>query len=305
MRSIQDVGIEILNSDPKKLYIFCGSEYGIKNRYLEMLANYYGETHEVSDIQSVTTLMNTKHFIPLVPALYIVRYDDAFISSLNTDNATKLIQTNIIGTLVCIYDDTAKIVSKLDKFLPDWVVDIGPVSTQFIIKYLRSDFPKLPDRLITIAAEHGVNYGDSQNICKSMMLADIEELCSLSDDAIIRLFGKQTITNDIQLRQGIASRNFNHLVRLLEAYPGDLDYVFYTILSTLVELEKILSNRYIESDLQSYVKRWTYKDIYNMFMNTYEELKKLRSYATNAEASLIYLFSLLQFTEIPDVEVMK
>lgn len=305
MRTIQEVGTEILNNAPKKFYVFCGSEYGIKNKYIQMLSSLYTEVHEIDDVQSVLTLMNTKHFVPLTPALYIVRYDDSFLASMNATTSDKISSTNIIGTVVCIYEDSSKAASKLEKYLPDWSVSIDSVNIQFIIKYLHSDFPKLPDRLIELSATIGLNYGDSQNICRSMMLADVEQLMSLSDDSLNKLFGKQQSSQESDIKLAIAARNFTYLNDLLNNYSGDLDSILYTILSTLVELEKILSNRHIDSALQEYTKRWTYKDIYNMFMNTYAELKKLRSYATDVNSSLIYLFSLLKFSEIPDVEVMQ
>ena len=305
MRTIQEVGYEILNKTPRKFYVMCGSEYGVKKKYLQILSEIYSEVHEVPDVQSILDMMNTKHFIPLTPALYIVRYDETFLSSLNATTSDKIDHTNIIGTIVCIYDDSAKTSNKLDKYLPDWSISIDNIDKQFVMKYLRSDFPSLPDRMVSIAALNCANYGDAQQVCTSMSLAPEAELNSMSDAEIITLFGKQTVSKESEIRKAVAARNFTYLIELLDNYPGEYDSVFYVILSTMTELEKIMPNKYAESDLKPYTKQWTYKDIYNMFMNTYEELKKLRSYATNAEASLIYLFSLLKFSEIPDVEVMQ
>lgn len=305
MRTIQEVGTEILNNEPKSFYVFSGSEYGIKNKYIEILSELYGEVHEVPDVQSVLTLMNQKHFIPLKPALYIVRYDDAFLSSLNADTQHKISSTKIIGTIVCIYDSSSKGVAKLDKFIPDYSVNIDSVDRLFVVKYLHSDFPALPDRLIELSAKMSENYGDAQNICRSMSLADLESLFALSDEDIIKLFGKQHLSKESDIKKGIAARNFSYLMSQIENYPDDLDSIFYTILSTLLELEKIKLNKYAESNLREYAKQWTFQDIYNMFMNTYSELKKSRSYANNVSASLTYLFALLKFSEIPDVEVMQ
>lgn len=305
MRSIQDVGVEILGNNPSKFYIFTGSEYGIKNKYLETLKTFYGDMKEVETVQTVIDMMSVKHMIPLPPALYVVRYDDAFLSTLTQDVASKLAKLNIIGTLVCIYDDVTKKVDKLDKYLPEYTVNITAVDKQFLVKYLHTDFPGLPDRLITISANIADNYCDAQNICRSMMLSDLNKLSAMLDADIVSLFGKSHSYNELDIKIGIAARNFNRVIKVLANYPGESDTVLYTILGTMVELEKLKTNLYAESPLREYTKRWTHKDIYNMFMHTYDALKKLRSYATDTESIIVYLASLLKFSEIPDVEVME
>ena len=80
----------------------------------------------------------------------------------------------------------------------------------------------------------------------------------------------------------------------------------YTLLSTLLELEKIKCSKYSDSPLREYAEFWSLSDIYNMFCHTYEELKKTRSYS-NADYKdhLIYLFGLLQYSAIPSLEDMK
>ena len=39
MLSIQEVGLSILGDSPKKFYILGGSEYGIKDKYIEILVS--------------------------------------------------------------------------------------------------------------------------------------------------------------------------------------------------------------------------------------------------------------------------
>lgn len=304
MRTIQEVGMEILNKNPSKFYVFSGSEYGIKNKYLSILSEVYGGSREVSDVESVLSLMSIKHVVPLKPSLYVVRYDNAFISSLSSETAKRIDKLNIKGTLVCIYDYSTKGVNKLEKYLPDYTVNVDKIDKQFIVKYLHSDFPGVPDRLISLAAEMCDNYGDAQNLCRSMSLAPVDDLFAMSDEAIASLLGKSKSSTDAQIRSGIASRNFKYLIDTLESYSGDSDSVFYSILSTMLDLEKLFSNSRSQSDLRDYLGRWTLKDVYNMFMNTYFELKKLRTYATDSKSSLIYLFGLLKFSEIPSVEDM-
>lgn len=303
MRSIQDVGLEVLNNNPASFYVFTGPEYGIKMKYIDMMKEHYGDMKEAKSVKELIDFMSTRHFIPLKPTVYVVRYDEEFISSLSNQVANKIKKTNIAGTIVCLYDSD-KHEAKLDKYLGDYTVRLDAVNTVFKIKYLHSDFPKLPDKLIHLAAEHGHDYQDAKNMCSCMNTIPPELLFAMSDDEIIRLFGKSDEQTEAQIKIGVASRNFRVLIDAINNYPGELDGVLYTILSTMIELEKLLGNKYTQSDLRDYVERWNYKDVYNMFMNTYEEVKKLRSYATDVESSLIYLFGLLKFAEIPDVGEM-
>lgn len=303
MRTIQEVGTEILNNTPGKFYIFCGSEYGIKCKYLDILKKHYGTMTEYESVESLLNLMSTQRFIPLEPALYVVRYDLDFLSSLSDASAKEIDSANIIGTIVCIYE-LSKHTSKLDKYLPNYTVMITEVSRNFKIKYLKSDFPQLPDRLINISAEYATDYYEAYGICKSMSTVDPDRLLSMSDFAILELFGKTTKYTEADIRRNIASKNFTYLVNLLDIYTDSYDTILYTILSTLIELEKIAYAKYSDSILKEYSKFWTVSDIGNMFFHTYEELKKLRTYNTDAKLSLVYLFALLRFKTIPSVEFM-
>ena len=304
MRPIQDVGSEILTNNPRSFYIFGGTEYGIKCRYLSILQAYYhNEYVEINSVSDIINIMSTKHIIPLKPTLYVCRYDESFVSALNESLASKIKSLKIIGTVVCLYE-AEKHITKLDKYLPDYVVRIDSVSLPHMIRYLHSDFPGLPDKLIEIAATSAKNYGDAQNMCRCMRTIPLEELFSLSDVQVMQLFGKSNQTSEDDIKLGIASRNLSHLLRLLDNYP-ELDNIYYTILSTMVELDKITSNTYASSPLREYAKRWTKEDIYNLFMLTYEELKKSRTYSTDTYNSLIYLFSMLKFQTVPSVEAME
>lgn len=304
MLTITEVGKDILGGTPKNFYIFAGSEQGIKEKYLSVLEAHYGGKKESPSVLQIIDMMSTRHFVPLIPLLYVVRYDEDFLASLSEAVKKKIDSTKIVGTLVCLYDSSSKGLNKASKFLGDYMVSIDAVNENFVVRYLHNDFPNLPDRLISLAARIGANYGDSKNICRSMSTVPPEDLFALTDDQLTTLFGKTSGATDAEFKKGIASRNFEYLNSLLDTYTGEFDGVLYAILSTMIELEKLLCNNYTQSDLREYVKRWTKKDVYNMFMNAYEAVRKLRSYATDAKSSVIYLFGLLQFAEIPDVGEM-
>ena len=305
MLTIQDVGTEILSGNPRKFYAMVGSEYGIKLRYLRMISDAYKcEWKEAYSVNELLSFMSTKHLIPLEPMLYVVRYDEDFINSLDAKSESRISSINIVGTIVCIYEQE-KQANKLDKYLPNYTVSIDSVNVRFVSKYLHQDFPSLPDRLIDLAANMSTDYNHASLICESMSHVPVESLFALSDDEIRNLFGVNTHVGDSAIRRGVASKNFSYLLNLLGCYSGDIDSFLYNILSTMIELEKIIGNSYAQSDIREYVKRWTRKDIYNMFMNTYEEIRKLRTYSQNAENSALYLISLLQFSEIPSVEAIN
>ena len=304
MRTIQDVGTEILSNNPKNFYIFGGSEYGIKRKYLSILHDYYGSSQECRSLDELLNSMSVHHFIPLEPTLYIVRYDEEFVSNLSESINDRIKSINIVGTIVCIYESD-KHVNKLAKYLPDYVVKIDAVSDSHMIKYLKSDYPNLPDRFINLIVSHSYNYNDAYNICKSMSRIEPERWFGFSDKQILYMFGKQNISSDDSIRKGIAAKNFKFLVNALETYTGDYDKILYTILSTMLELEKSICSKFSSSDLKEFTKNWMDSDIYNLFMITYNEIGKLRTYATDVKSSILYLFCFLNFKHIPSVEYLE
>ena len=90
MLTIQEVGQEVLTGTPKKFYAFVGSEYGVKEKYIELLSNHYGRKVESESVQDILNIMKTRHIIPLQPTLYVVRYDESFISTLSNSTAVTI-----------------------------------------------------------------------------------------------------------------------------------------------------------------------------------------------------------------------
>ena len=304
MRNIQDVGTEILQNTPKKFYIFVGEEYGIKMKYIEILSKHFGCKVEAESVDYVLNIMKTKRILPLQPAVYVVRYDENFIASLNETTKVLIESCNMCGALVCIYDQP-KHTSKLDKYLGDYTVSIDAVNPNYISKYLHSDFPGLNDRFINIAIKSSSDYNEAKNICRCMKNAPVNEMYALTDDEISAVFGHSNLLSEDCIKKGVASRNFKYLVSVLDNYEEDLNGVFYTILSTMIELDKCMDNSYVQSDLKQYIKSWTREDIYHMFMNTYDMLIQSRTLAiSDIKDVLIYLISLLKFTRIRSKDVM-
>ena len=305
MRSIQEVGLEILNNNPAPLYFFCGTEIGIKEKYIDIITKHYGDAVEVERLADVLQLMRTKHLIPLKPKLYIVRYDEEFISTLADKIKHEIGAIKIIGTIVGVYE-SSKHMSKLDKYLGNYSVSIDTVDPKFVTVYLHQDFPGIPDRFVDIAVRSSANYSQARNMCRAMNAADKEKLYAMSDSEIANIFGYTRLSTENQIKHGVAARNFKYLVDVIETFEGETDAIFYAILSTMIELEKCMTKKYTDSELKEYLKLWTVPDIYYMFVHTYQQLKKLRSSSVNDPKNLLmYLISLLPYKSIPSVEVLK
>lgn len=304
MLTIQEVGTEIMKGHPRSFYIMTGSEYGIKKMYIKYLQEYYHSYKEADSVESILSTMNTKHFVPLHPTVYVVRYDESFINSLNDKTSSKIRNTNIIGTIVCLYESD-KHTSKVEKYLGDYTVHIERVNSTFIKKYLKKDFPRLDDLCIEAAVESCVDWYEAENMCRCMMLDKPEHLRTQSKEDLKVTFGKAQELDEKAIKPIVASRNFNSLLYLMTKKEGEEDSILYSILSTMLELEKIHTNKYAESDLKKYQKDWPLSDIYNMFMQTYQQLKYMRSISPDPKNVLLYLITLMQFQEIPSVEVMS
>lgn len=302
MRTIQDVGLEIFNHTPAKFYAFLGPEYGIKCRYLDMIAETYKENVvEADSVQSVVSTMKTKHIVPLQPSLYIVRYDETYLSSLDNASMMKLKDIKMIGTLVMIYQ-TEKQCSKVEKYLPDISVYVGNVDTKFVEKYLKQDFPNLDNRLVKLAAYCGTDYGHAKNIGGCMNSVPSSEFMSYQDSDICKLFGKVDEVDDKVLQLHIAARDVNFLMSNISKFLENTDNTIYTLMSTMVEFDKIWGNKYSDSPIKKYQKVWSREDVYYMFMHGYHQLRLRRSISVDNENQLITLFSLLSFSPIPSIE---
>lgn len=304
MLTIQEVGTEIMKGHPRNFYVMTGSEYGIKRMYIQYLKDHYKNYKEVDTVESVLNTMSTKHFVPLQPTVYVIRYDESFITSLNDKTSSRIRNVNIIGTIVCLYE-SEKHSSKVEKYLGDYTVHIEKVNSVFVKKYLKKDFPELSDTCIDAAVESCVDWYEAELMCRSMMLDNRDHLNSQTKQDLKITFGKAVELDEKLIKFIIASRDFNRLLYLIDKKEGEGDSVLYTMLSTMLELEKLTVNKYIDSDLRPYLKNWKMQDIYNMFMQVYQQLKYLRSISSNPQNSLVYLATLMQFQEIPSVEVMS
>lgn len=302
MLSIQEVGLSILGDNPKNFYILGGSEYGIKDKYIEILVSKIGAKLEYETVSEVINLMSKHHIIPLQPQVYIVRYDKDFVSKAK-DLSAKVLSLNIVGTLVLIYEDE-KDITKLDKSFPDNTAVISAIDTKLMQKYLKSDFPELNKQTIEYAAKNAFNYYQAKSICRC--LNAVRDKIVLSEKQMVALFDIQPNYSNNDVQVAVASRNFNALVYIAEHYDGDLQNILYQILRVMIELDKVQSSRYSNSPLKEYAKNWKPADIYWMFNHTYEAIKSLRSgYTIEVKDLITYLGALMVFKNIPESRLLR
>lgn len=302
MLSIQDVGLSILGDTPKSFYILGGAEYGIKDKYIDILVSKIGTKIEYDTVAEVISLLSKNHIIPLPPQVYVVRYDKAFVSNAK-DLASKILSLDIPGVLVLIYEDE-KDITKLDKAFPDNTASIDAIDIKHMSKHLKSDFPKLDDQTIGYAAKHAKNYYHAKNLCRCLQL--IQGKVLLTEKQIISLFDLQLEYSNSDLQIAIASRNFNALMYIADHYEDDLQGILYQILRVMVELDKSQSGKYSNSPLKQYAKNWSSADIYYMFNHTYAAIKALRSgYTVEISDMITYLGALMMFKNIPDLQVLQ
>lgn len=306
MLSIQQAGTEILGNNPGKLYIFCGPEYGIKYKYIEHLKQHYKSYMEMESLTDVIKSFSVKRLIPAQPKLYIVRYDDSFISALNEKTVAGLNIGKIIGTIVAIYDNP-KHTSKLDKFYPDNTVQFDKVHSNYIVKYLTQDYPDLSLDVINAVVSLHPDYMESFNICHclNMIPEYIKQHSGTIISEIQNVFSGNGAVKADKLRYAIAARNVASCFEILDNTTDDYNSLYYVILSCMLELEKVLTNPKCSSDLKKYAKIWDISSVYWMFQHTFNELersRKILKYSTYD--GIAYLISLLQYNPIPIIGVI-
>lgn len=305
MLTIQELGLSIMGDSPKNFYILGGSEFGIKEKYIDILVSKVGPRIEHSNVVELVASMEKKQLIPIPPSVYVIRYDKTFLTKLsekNSDLASRINKCKINGCIVLIYESESDI-NKCDKYFPQNTAIINHIDVKFVIKYLKTDFPELKDEYCNIAAKVSSDYYQAKNIARC--LYSIQDKCTLTEGQVKYLFGLDTTYKDTDVMMAVANRDFASLIYMSEHFDGDVQNIFYTILRTMIELDKCLDNKYTQSPLQKASKLWTRYDVYWMFNHTYNALKQLRSgYTVDSEVYIVYLAALLKFKQIPTLHAL-
>lgn len=303
MLTIQELGLSIMSDSPKNFYILGGTEFGIKEKYIDILASKIGTKIEHSNLLELLPSMEKKQMIPVPPSLYVIRYDKTFLSKLNTELVQRIHKCKINGCIVLLYESDSDI-NKCDKFFPDNTSTIMHIDSKFIIKYLKSDFPELKSEYYTIAANVASDYYQAKNICRC--LYSIQDRYMLTESQIKYIFGLDTSYSDNDVMLAVANRDFGSLVYISEHYDGEIQNILYTMLRTMVELDKCLDNKYSDSIVKKAAKLWTRYDVYFFFNHVYNAVKQLRlGYSNDPSLYIVYLAALLRFKQIPDTRAFQ
>ena len=298
MKPVQEAGYDILNGNPQKLYFFCGSEYGIKEEYIDHLASMYGSINEFGSVEDVISMFSHKSFIPVPDSINIVRYDSEFVSKLDKKLASSLNESNIPGTLVCIYQDP-KHMKKLDKFFPDSTVDIDTISRDWILRYLSEDNPGMDGGLIAAISANCIDYKHGKVLCSQVSDVDIPY-----DEMVYVpwILGLSNDSDESRFRIAVAAKNVDRMIDLYEAYDRSKDHLIYCICNVMTDIEKLF-HRNSDIDIARFKSRWTLEDIYNCYENSYETLLSIRENPQcSIDDSFYRLASLLRFTSVPSLE---
>lgn len=300
MLSIQDAGRQILSGNPGKFYVFVGDEFGVKDRYLSILKTHYNSYVECCSVSEVFSQMGKKSLVPIPPKLYIVRYDEEYLQDLTDKSSATIKNLNIIGTIVCLYQNQKHSI-KCAKYLSDYTVAFDPVNSGFIRKYLTSDFSELSSDIVEFAVTVRSDYKGAWNICNALRYANDAAIMRYGEKYVSDTFGVQSDVSESQFKLGVAARDFSYTNSIIDSYSGDIGSLLYTMLSTMLELERLMSNPKSKSDLRKYVRGWSLHDVYHMFMHIYAELERSRTISSyDYRGGLVFLISIMQFSPIPE-----
>jgi hypothetical protein len=295
----RDFGTQIaVDKTPGKFYIIAGDEYGIKYRYLRMIADIYGNKPiECDSVDYALSLMQRQHLIPLEPTLYIIRYDDAFIKSIKNYSADDIRSIDIIGTIAVVYGSDADS-DKCEKYLPEYTVRFNPVSIDYVKKYLMQDFEKMTLGKSEIAVSVCKEYYGARMAAFSLTNLDDSVSAQFDAVAIKDSISADTPCNITRFKTGIAARDFNYCVRQISRMD-DLSSVLYAILSTMLDIEKAIELPKSKSWCAKYVKNWNKYDVVIMFNNAYNVLLESRNTISfDMENALIMILCSMRFSPV-------
>lgn len=296
MLNIKNAIAEIYSDSPSRLYFFTGPEYGVKVEYLDVLkARYSNRVEERSTLDEVFQLFKQRSLVPVPETLYVVRYDKSFISSLSDIVVSRINRLKIHGTVVALYLDD-KDEAKLDKYFPNSVVRINAIPEAVQLKHLKNKFPDLPELYVKESIRLSEDYFKACTICRLMCCLSRSQLSRLSRKEIESIFGYFYTADSDAFKLAIASKDFASAIREIEAYTGDLSNLFYDILSSMLEIIKVIEKPYSESQLKPYSKLWTKQSASKYYEIVYDQLSEIRSNSMyDPYNSLVYVCSLLKY----------
>ena len=296
MIPIQECAQQLLSDSPGPLYFLTGPEYGVKSQYLEALSKTYdGCVESYDSLADLVQALSKKSIIPRKPSLYVVRYDKDYLKGLDATAADKLKSLKFQGTIVALYSDD-KDESKIDKHFPKNTVRINFLTEAVQKKHLMKQFPKITERALDTIIKISDDFYQATLLCRSLNCLPESKIAGFTSAELCELFGYRADSNASRFKTAVAARNYAAMVQEIDAYTDDYSLLFYDILSTYLEIAKMLGRKYGESFVTPYLKLWNHQSLATMYDITYEQLNKVRSNSSYPPyIAIMYTCSLLQF----------
>lgn len=261
MLDIATAAREILSQNNlRPLYILCGPEYYVKAKYIQILSDYYnGEVYTFDSVQEVKKQFRRKSLLDARSGLYIVRYDEGFISNISEFSLNDI--SSKTTTTIILFDDEKSYKKCLEKF-EDNTVFINLLSPTIRHKHLKEEFPDLP--CIKEVISNTSDTMSAYNSCKS--------LYNTLDENFSKVIYNPKKSYNIQVL--IASRQIDKILELSKNV--DLDNIIYVSMETMMTLQDLMCNKYKSNDLRKYLSFWDNKSLETFYINCYMVLYNLR-----------------------------
>ena len=264
----------------------------MKSEYISALKRHYGACTEYSSMLRLIDFFKVKQLIPPSPAVYVIRYDDEFAKALSEIVADQIAKLNIIGTIVCIYDDK-KHESAMEKYLPDYTVTVEDMHPRFIKKHLIARFPDRMHGFIESADFSGMSYGEALNLVTSAEYLSDSDLDRPQD--VFNELACQRPHTPAEFSVLFADKDFSACADIISSYNENPTELYYAMCNALLGIENVLSCEWKAKSSPYYVsaKKWSIGDVKTVFGYVYDELKRSRTTGvTNGTDSLLYLLEL-------------
>lgn len=291
MLSILDIAKDIQSGSLRKCYFFTGPDYGVKLQYLNTFATMCdNNVQELDSFESVQNLLSRRTLIPRPKTEYIVRYSQ--LSDIKSCNLSSL---KFFGTIVCI-EDSDDLESKISKLYPENTVRFNHLTPTTCFKHLSSNYSKLPTRLVECISRWDVDYLDACNMCEALSALDTNMLSTMNELDIKKLFDYNNSYASQRLKSAVLARDFKYAIRQVDLFDEDVSFLFYDILSSYLDIIKVLEKPSYSSYAKQYSNRWTLSSAKYMYRITFDQLNKIRMYPNyDPKDALIYVLALLQF----------
>lgn len=297
MLSVQDGAFQLLSDSPGPLYFLTGSEYGVKQQYIDHMESLYGNVVEVDSFSQLMSDLGRKSLIPRPKTLYIVRYDKDFVSDLSNDIASTLLSLPYDGTVVGIYQDDRS-EKKLDKYFPDTTMRVNALSDVLQLKHLSNRYGSLDEHVVKMCIAVSSDYMMASNMCSALSLLSQTAASALSTADVSDLFGCTPSYDKDSFKRAVASRNYKAMVQWMDSHDAsDYSEMFYDVLNALTEVAKSLdAGKPMAWVTPAMLRAWDAGQVLAMFEIVYEQVSLMRTFSSYSQSTaLLYVLSMLNY----------